>query len=46
MRSISAYEKPTSASSVWPGQRSAEGALRMMASGTPIAAESCRICDL
>ena len=33
---------PTSVSSVWPGHRSADGALRMIASGTPIAADSCR----
>ena len=46
MRSMVAYEKPTSVSSVWPGHRSAEGALRMTASGTPTATDSCRTCDL
>ena len=34
--------KPASVSSVWPGHRSADGALRMIASGTPIAADSWR----
>ena len=32
-----------SASSVWPGQRSADGALRMIASGTPSASAIWRI---
>ena len=37
-RSGTGYEMSASASSVWPGQRSADGAFVMICSGTPIAA--------
>ena len=39
---VNQFLVPTSFSSVWPGQRSADGALRRIASGTPMASDSWR----